>query len=278
MAADLHIHTTASDGSLSPAEVVEAALRAGLRAIAITDHDSVSGLGEAQSRAVGRLRVIPGVEINTDAKVDGDWVEVHILGYLIDPTAPMFEEELQQLRVLRFERARRIVERLNALNLPVSFARVVEIAGTGPIGRPHVAQAMVEAGLVGSVLQAFQLYLGVGRPAYVERYKLSPEDAIRLIHAAGGVAVLAHPGLIGDDSLIPALVAAGLDGLEVHYPEHGRHEVRRYAGLARRFGLVATGGSDAHGPDFPGRAPIGAVRVPDGVIDELAARRMAGCR
>ncbi|MHB8757118.1 MAG: PHP domain-containing protein, partial [Bacillota bacterium] len=137
-------------------------------------------------------------------------------------------------------------------------------------------QAMVDAGLVGSVLEAFRLYLGLGRPAYVERYKLSPEEAVRLVHSSGGAAVLAHPGLVGDDSIIAPLAAAGLDGLEARYPEHGRREARRYAAMARRYGLVVTGGSDAHGPGFPGRASIGEVRVPDRVIDELAARRPAG--
>ncbi len=275
MAVDLHLHTTASDGTLSPAETVEAAIRAGLTGIGITDHDTVAGVAEAKASAAGRIRVVPGVEINTEAQVDEEWREVHVLGYLVDVASPALQDELQRLRVARLERARRIVDKLATLNLAVSFARVREIAGGGPLGRPHIAQAMVEAGLAGSVLQAFQLYLGLGKPAYVERYKLSPEDAVRLIHAAGGVAVLAHPGLIGDDAIIAPLVAVGLDGLEARYPEHGRREAKRYAALARRHELVVTGGSDAHGPGFPGRATIGAVRVPDKVIEELAVRRPA---
>lgn len=275
MAADLHLHTTASDGTLSPAETVEAAIRAGLTGIAITDHDTVAGVAEAVRSAQGRLRVVPGVEINTDAQVDGRWREVHVLGYLLDPASPALDAELQTLRVARYERAQRIVERLAQLHLPVSFASVQRFAGGGPLGRPHIAQAMMEAGLVASVPEAFRLYLGLGRPAYVERYKLSPEEAVRLIHGAGGVAVLAHPGLIGDDSIIPPLIAAGLDGLEARYPEHGRREAKRYAAMARRYDLVVTGGSDAHGPGFPGRAAIGEVRVPDKVIDQLAARRTA---
>ncbi|MHB8945107.1 MAG: PHP domain-containing protein [Bacillota bacterium] len=276
MAVDLHIHTTASDGTLSPTQAVEAALRAGLTGIAITDHDTVSGVAEAVEVAGGRLRVVPGVEINTDAQVDGRWREVHILGYLLDPASPALDRELQRLRVARYDRAQRIVERLAQLRLPISFAKVREFAGGSPLGRPHIAQAMVDAGLVGSVLEAFRLYLGLGRPAYVERYKLSPEEAVRLVHSSGGAAVLAHPGLVGDDSIIAPLAAAGLDGLEARYPEHGRREARRYAAMARRYGLVVTGGSDAHGPGFPGRASIGEVRVPDKVIDELAARRPAG--
>ncbi|HEY3315816.1 MAG TPA: PHP domain-containing protein [Bacillota bacterium] len=276
MPADLHVHTTASDGTLTPSEAVRAAVAAGLTAIGVTDHDTTAGLPEATQAARasgGGLRVVPGVEVNTDTTIADRTREVHVLGYLFDPSSPALEAELQRLRTARYERARLILDRLVRLNLPVSFTRVREIAGGGPLGRPHIAQVLVEAGYAGSVREAFRLYLGIGKPAYVERYKLSPEEAVRLIRAAGGVAVLAHPGLIGDDSIIPPLVAAGLAGLEARYPEHSRSQTRRYVAMARRYGLVVTGGSDAHGPGFPGRAPIGGVRVGDEVIKELEDRR-----
>lgn len=276
MAADLHVHTTASDGTLTPAEAVRAAITAGLTAVAITDHDTTAGLApaaEAARAAEQPIRVVPGVEVNTDAVIDGRTREVHVLGYLFDPSSPSLEAELQRLRLARYERAKQILKKLERLKLPVSFARVEEIAAGGPLGRPHIAQALVEAGYAGSVLEAFRLYLGIGKPAYVERYKLTPEEAVRLIRAAGGAAVLAHPRLIGEESIIAPLVAAGLAGIEARYPEHSRGQTRRYSALARRYGLVVTGGSDAHGPGFPEREAIGGVRVDDAVIDELEARR-----
>ncbi|GAW91533.1 PHP domain-containing protein [Calderihabitans maritimus] len=241
---DLHVHTTASDGTMTPTEVVEEALKLGLRGIAITDHDTTEGIEEACQAASGKsLLVIPGVEISTE------WQEreVHLLGYWIDFKQEWFQAQLRVIREGRERRIKAMVQKLNSLGYPVSYSRVEELAGEGSIGRPHVAQALVEKGYVADIGEAFEIFIGKGRPAYVPRMKLEPQEAVRLIIRAGGVPVLAHPGLIGDDALIPPLLEAGLRGLEASYPEHSPETESHYRELAAKYGLIATGGSDFHG-------------------------------
>lgn len=269
--ADLHTHTTASDGLLSPSELVERAMNVGLAAIAITDHDTVVGATEAQSLTSPNLRVVVGVELSCSI----DDVDVHMLGYGFDIANSGLHALLAERADERRTRAAAIVERLASLGVVISLDRVAEIAGDGTIGRPHIARALVEAGSVSTVGEAFDRFLGTGRPGYVERPVLSPDRAIRVIHEAAGSAVLAHPLYSpGYADFLPGLVAAGLDGIEVIYPDHVAEIRRSLSGLATRFDLVETGGTDFHG-DFgrTGKA-LGETAVSVRVIDALAARAL----
>ena len=269
MRVDLHTHTTASDGLLPPATLVEEAARLGVGILAITDHDTTDGLEEALEAgyALG-VEVIPGVEINTD--VQG--AEIHVLGYYIDYTRDWFQDALRHLRESRLDRAARMVARLATLGIQLDLQRVLALAHGGSIGRPHIARAMVEAGYISSPEEAFRLYIGRGGPAYVERERFPPEDAVRMILRAGGVPVLAHPGLSTRDGLVPDLIAAGLMGIEVYYPEHSPAQVQHYLHLARKFGLLTTGGTDYHGGDIAPRVQIGSVEVPLEVVEALKQR------
>jgi predicted metal-dependent phosphoesterase TrpH len=264
---DLHLHSTASDGRYTPTELIRLALAKGLQVIALTDHDTTEGTKEALNAARGTgLTVIPGVEISTD--VPGNY-ELHILGYHIDHRHTGLQERLQKLRRSRLDRARQTLERLAQTGCPVSWEHLVTLAGGGVIGRPHIAQALVDAHYVDSVESAFRLYIGRGAPAYIERLKLSPQDAIWMILEAGGVPVLAHPSQIVEH--IPALVRAGLVGLEVYYPGYIEAEQRFLANLARKHKLIATGGSDFHGPGITAAADLGIVDVPWSAVEQLQA-------
>ena len=267
---DLHIHSSASDGSLTPTEVVHLALRQGMEVIALTDHDTTDGIGEAQQAAAGSpLKVIPGLEINTEGP-DGD---IHVLGYYINPNHEPLQERLRILREARLVRARKMIERLAELGMPLEWERVLEIAGEDPaIGRPHIARALAEAGYVATAREAFDRYIGNDGPAYVPRLRMRPEEAIAVIHQAGGVAVLAHPDHHPILKRLPDLVEAGLDGLEVYYPEHTPQDVARLGTLAARYGLLMTGGSDFHGPGLGKDAPMGSVTLPAGLVSRLTAR------
>ncbi len=270
---DLHCHTTASDGALTPTQLVARAARLALRVIAVTDHDSTEGVAEAL--AAGQrfgVEVIPGVEINTD--VPG--TEVHVLGYFINHADPALCSELTRLCDGRIGRARRMAEKLAEMGAPVRFERILEIAGEGAVGRPHVAQALLEAGHVVSFEQAFDKYIGRNSPAYVERLKFTPAEACALIRRAGGLPVLAHPvffdryGAIKApfdlDAMLPELIGAGLIGLEVYYPGYDAVTVAYLMAVARRYRLLHTGGTDFHGvranePDLGGvYVPMKAVR------------------
>ena len=266
--ADLHIHTTASDGVWTPTQVVEEAARIGLSAVAMADHDTVGGVEEAV--AAGErygVKVVPAVELNTDVGP----VEVHILGYFIDWRSDKLREQLAELRKARLERGRRMVEKLRSLGVPVTLERVLEIAGSGSVGRPHVAQAICETGAVGSINAAFGRYLVRGAPAFVERTKMTPHDAVSIIVDSGGVACFAHPGKTNRDEMIPGLIKSGLRAIEVYYADQSPDITRHYESLARRFGLIATGGSDAHGFDPESGSSIGAVTVDESVVEELLA-------
>ena len=266
---DLHIHTSASDGRFAPEEIVRRAAEAGLSVIAITDHDNVDGIAPALRAAAAfpQLRVMPGVEISTDIP-DG---EVHVLGYCLDYTGRELLEALKRMRSSRVTRARKMVARLAELGLPVDWERVLEFAGEGSIGRPHIARALLENGHVGSLAEAFDGYIGRNAPAYVERDKMTPTEAVELILAAGGLPVMAHPMTVPDpEAMIGELQAAGLLGIEVYYAGHSAATVQRLAALAARTGLIPTGGSDYHGLDAA-ETPFGQVAVPPESVERLLA-------
>lgn len=274
MRIDLHTHTTASDGLLSPDAVVQLARDGGVTVLAVADHDTTAAVDAAV--AAGKrlgVEVIPAVEINTDV----DEAEVHVLGYYIDHTAPWFQEFLTQLRDGRENRAAKMVGKLNALGIPVDYARVRALA-EGAVGRPHVARALVEVGAVRTTDEAFQKYIGRTGPAYVERMKVTPEDAVRVIVRAGGIAVLAHPGWGVRDEWIPPLVEAGLEGVEAYYPDHTPAMTAHFMELAERYHLLVTGGTDFHGGDLATRVAIGSQYVPPEVVERLKARHAEKAR
>ncbi|OAT86701.1 PHP domain-containing protein [Desulfotomaculum copahuensis] len=271
MAADLHVHTTASDGTGTPAQVVAMAKGLGLDALAITDHDTVAGVvpALAAGRELGQV-VLPGVELGT--RYGGR--EIHMLGYLIDVNDGPLLSTLEMFRHDREQRLEKMLARLAGLGFPLTREQVAAEVRGGAVGRPHVARALVKTGAVSSLEEAFDLYLGDGRPAYVPRLKYTPEAAIGLIRHAGGVAVLAHPGLSRCDELIPGLVRAGLQGLEVYHPEHDAAATERYRMLCRRCRLVGTGGSDFHGLDHRKHGRLAAATAPGEVVREL--KELAG--
>ncbi len=275
MRVDLHMHSTASDGVYTPTEVVQIALTNQMDIIALTDHDNVNGLAEARQAAAEKLEVLPGVELSTEE----DQKDRHLLGYLFDPDNEPFLTMLVELRNARVSRADRIVQKLAALGVNVSLERVYALAGAGSVGRPHIARAMLEQGYVSSLQEAFDKYLEDGGPAFVPHYRLAPADAIQLLHQAGGIAVLAHPGRLDGDyhQILESLVPVGLDGIEVYYPDHTPEIVRDLRQLAAQHNLVMTVGSDFHRREGDGSARIGTVKVPPdvdivGPLRERAAR------
>lgn len=254
---DLHAHSTASDGSRAPADVIREAKRIGLAAIALTDHDTVAGIPEAVATAeeLG-VRVVPGVELSA---VEGD-VETHILGLHLSDTREL-EAKLIALREMRRTRAERMVQRLNELGVRIEFVAVLEQAAGGAIGRPHVARAMIAEGWAVDFRDAFDRYLGNGRPAYVTKERLAVSEATALIHRAGGLAILAHPSHSGTRERIAAFVEQGMDGVEVRHPSHSAEDTARLAALVEHFSLVPSGGSDWHG-SADGPRTLGMMRVP----------------
>jgi 3',5'-nucleoside bisphosphate phosphatase len=271
---DLHTHSLRSDGAYSPGDLVRMAAARGVTVQALSDHDTLAGVAEAV--AAGEqlgVRVIPSTELNTES----EWGDVHVLGYFLDPADSALEERLRWLRENRGRRIELMVERLNALGYPVLLARVVEIAQGGALGRPHLAQALYEAGHVPSYDAAFRTLLSKDSPAYVTRVGLTPLEAVRLVRAHGGVPSLAHPGTVAVDleTAMPDLVEAGLAGVECYYGSHPVEATVRYLAFAKRFGLIPTGGSDFHGRGEHG-APLGGTRVPPGTVEALEARRARG--
>ena len=264
---DLHAHTTASDGALSPAAMVGAAHRIGLAALALTDHDSVDGLAEAQSaaRSLG-VRIVPGVELSAYEGAR----EIHILGLHLSSISDI-ERHLTTLRLARRTRAERIVERLASLGVPVKLERVLGIAGTGAIGRPHIAQALMEAGHVKDRREAFDRFLGAGRPAFFSKHRLTIAQAVDIIHEGGGLAVLAHPGPQGTRERVQQFVSMGGDGVEVRHPGHTAEDMARLTALVEHFRLVPSGGSDCHGATEGTRA-LGSMNVPLEWLERQEAR------
>lgn len=266
---DLHSHTTASDGTLAPRALVAKAAEHGVTVLAVTDHDSTDGLAEAMDEARSRgMTIVPGLEINCD--VEG--AEIHVLGYFVDHEAAWFQEFLRGQRAERRARVTRICDRLAALGMPIDPAEVLALVKEGSAGRPHVAQVMVNHGYVKSVREAFDRWLKSGGPANVPRRRLTPVEAVQVIRRAHGVPVMAHPGLAKRDALIPELVRAGLMGIETYYAEHSAAQTQRYLAICREHGLVATGGSDYHGPQTGRTNPPGSPRVPPAAWEGLRAK------
>jgi predicted metal-dependent phosphoesterase TrpH len=267
---DLHVHSTASDGKLRPSEVVLLAAQVGVKTLALTDHDTTDGVAEAQrtGRETG-IEVIAGVEINSE----GEHGDAHILGLLIDPAEPTLREQLEAIRDARVGRAKGMLKKLAAMGMPVEWARIRAIAGDAvSIARPHIARAMVEAGHVATVQEAFDRYIDNDGPAYVNRLRLTMSEAIGVIHGAGGLAVLAHPAHSGLVHLIPQLVDAGLDGVEVYYPTHTPEQQAELLAIAAHYDLVVTGGSDFHTLDDSVHGRLGCVDVPPDVVANLKSR------
>lgn len=267
---DLHIHTTASDGKFTPAEIVRKAREAGLIYIAICDHDSIEGVGPAQEAASKNpgITVIGGVEVNTDIPAG----ELHLLGYFYDRNNIELKQTLVKLRESRIERAQKMINKLRKMGIKIDFVRVQELAGNGSIGRPHIAQAMLEKGYINSFREAFMNYINRGGPAYVERDKVTPAEAIQLILRSGGLPVLAHPLTFDNfEAIIAELKPAGLVGMEVYYNNYSSEQIKNLLRIAVKFSLIPTGGSDYHGLDSMNEAPLGTVEVPLESAERLIA-------
>jgi len=269
---DLHIHTTASDGLYSPEEVVRMAKKTGLRAIAITDHDTVGGVAQAAAAAANLgMELVPGIEISTLANGQ----DIHVLGYFVDTEQEWFLQRLQSLRNTREERNRKIIEKLNELGIAITWeelqAKKRGAISEKNVGRPHIAEILVDKGVVRSMDEAFDRYLGKDGAAYVTTKRITPFEAIDLIKEAGGVPVLAHPGLYENDALVEEIIAHGLAGLEVYHPDHDEECTERYLEMAERHGLIVTAGSDFHGERHGSmfHAPIGTKTVAYEQVERL---------
>jgi predicted metal-dependent phosphoesterase TrpH len=270
---DLHLHTTCSDGTLSPETLVAEAARVGITVLAVTDHDTVAGLPEAEAAAAARgLRLVPGIEITT---VNGS-ADVHLLAYFVDRASPRLAALLARLRDERLARGAEMVDRLRAAGAPIGDAALADAAASSrSIGRPQIARALVAAGHAASVDDAFERFLSPGRAAYVPHRGPSPADAIATVTAAGGLASLAHPGLLQHDDWIPGLAADGLSALEAYHSSHDAQTCGRYVRLASSLGLLVTGGSDYHGPGMRRSEFFGVAGLPQDDFARLDALRTA---
>ena len=267
--ADLHLHTTFSDGALSPSELIERARQAGLTTISITDHDHTGAIDEATALAARNgIVVIPGVELST---IVGE-ADVHILGYFINPRDTRLQEYLGIFRSERRRRAERIVGKLNGMHVPLTISAVLRRAGPGSVGRPHIATALVEEGLIGTYQEAFSKYIGLGKPAYEKKYLISPRAAIELIAAAGGLSFLAHPSTFIDEGVLQQLIDAGIDGIEVVHPSHSPDLVAHYRGIVSEYFLLASGGSDFHGGKRNDREALGKYFISTGEVEMMRRR------
>lgn len=269
---DLHTHTYFSDGMLSPADLLDAAARVGLSAIAICDHDTTEAFTLLDERCIahGGIEVVPGIELSAEH----ERTEVHMLGYYVDTENRLLQERLRQLRRNRIERVYRIIEKLKELGVALSPESVFSAASEGgTIGRMHIARAMVREGIVADIGAAFQRYIGDYAPAYVLGFRFSPVEAIQLIKDTGGIPVLAHPYLIRNDELVFALIKAGLMGLEVFYPEHSQSQTNFYRRLAEEHQLIMTGGSDYHGSAKPS-VDLNCMKVPYDCLQRLKEARV----
>jgi predicted metal-dependent phosphoesterase TrpH len=266
--ADLHLHTNFSDGTFSPEELVLHAQKGGLACIALTDHDSVEGCVRAAIAAANvRMEFISGTELTAEHED----TEVHILGYFLDTQNEKLLAEISKFQSVRQNRIHEMVARINELGVPLETKSVFALANCKSPGRPHVARAMVKAGLVSNLDEAFERFLKKGRPAWVPKSKISALEAIELIHQAGGIAVMAHPGLNRTDEIIPDLVKAGLDGIECFHTKHSTAMSERYLEIADKYHLLVTGGSDCHGFS-KGKPLIGTVKLPYSAIEKMKAK------
>ena len=276
---DLHLHTTASDGVMTPTEIVKYAKAKGLRAIAITDHDTIEGLEEGLAEA-GKidLEVIPGIEISAEHSSGS----MHLLGYFIDIYHPLFHERLGYLQKARGERNPKMVEKLNQLGIEITYEEVLKASGGGQVGRPHFAQVLMEKKYVRNFQEAFERFLKKGAPAYVDKLRFTPKEALHFINEAKGVAVLGHPNTLGMngyselENLLLKLIGNGLRGIEVYYPEHSPLEIAQYKNLAERYGLLMTGGTDYHGIEKNGLdigVGKGDMKLPYSIVENLKAAR-----
>ncbi len=266
--ADLHIHTKYSDGAFSPKEIVRKAYRKGIEVIGITDHDSIDGIKEAQEEAKKfNIEVIPGVELSTDV----DNTEVHLLGYLFDLESKELEKYLKFFKEERYFRAKLIVQKLNNLGLSISMDEVEKIAGKSPIGRPHIAIAMVKLGLVGNYYEAFWKYLKNDGPAFEKKIHISPISAIKIINDHGGLAFVAHPGNM-KEKLLFDLIEAGIDGIEVVHPSHTLKMQKFYEKITEQYCLLKSGGSDFHGGEKEDENNFGKFTVPLSFVNEIKSR------
>ena len=271
---DLHLHTLASDGRLTPTELIQMVVKNGLKTISVTDHDSTEGLAEAYEAAkeFPDLRIIPGIEMSAD--IPGD--EVHVLGYFLDYHDEEFQAKLTEFRMGRVGRAQVMVEKLDAIGKPVEWERVMHFAGDGTVGRPHIALAMVEAGYFKEPKEAFEEYLGNDGLAYYDRPKLAPAAGVEMIKKVGGVPVLAHPTFMNDlEAGIANLKKVGLMGMEVYYAQYDDDTVRHLARLAKEYDLIPCGGSDYHGMGNSGEPLPGTLGPPEetiALLEEAAAK------
>ena len=243
--ADLHVHTTFSDGIYTPEEIVQFAKNKNLKAIAISDHDAFGGIEPAIKAANDFLQIIPAVELSTEFRN----LDIHILGYFIDYKKSKLLDEVIRFRQVRDHRAEKIVKNLKNMGINIDYARVKDIAGDGAVGRPHIATALLEKGYINNHAEAFERFLNYKSPAYVPKFKIHPIEAFVMIIEAGGIPVLAHPGTNHNDYLISEFVKNGLMGIEVYHPNHSPKDIERYKEIALHYGLLMTGGTDFHGRD-----------------------------
>lgn len=258
MFTDLHLHTNFSDGTYTPEELAREARRFGLAAVALTDHDTVEGCPRmAVACAALGIEFVPGSELT--AEMNG--VELHLIGYFLDITHPRLLREMEKFQTVRQDRIREMVARLRGLNLPIDEQAVFALANCKAPGRPHVARALIQAKVCATLDEAFERFLKRNRPAWVPKFKISAPDAIHLVHEAGGLAVLAHPGISRSDDVLEDLVAAGLDGIECYHTKHSPATAEHYISVAEKHRLLITGGSDCHGMN-KGKPLIGSIRLP----------------
>lgn len=263
--ADLHVHTTQSDGSFTPEQLIKESLKRKLSAIAIVDHDTVGAIPEALALAQGKdLEIIAGIELTAQQ----DNQEIHILGYFLNYQDQVLLEKLKLVQENRIERVHKIIENLGKIGVKLNAETVFGISGAGTVGRMHIAKALVKEKRVHSIAEAFSKYIGDRSPAYVLGFRLSPQQAIKIIKDAGGVAVLAHPYILHNDALILELTNYGLAGIEVYYPEHSQSMVNFYLDLAQKLNLLVTGGSDFHGSAKP-EIKLGMMKVPFELVEKL---------
>ena len=265
MFADLHLHTYFSDGTYGPEELVGLAVKHGLKAVALTDHDTMEGCERAAAACADHgLEFVPASELTAEL---GD-VELHLIGYFLDASNEKLRTELARFQKVRQQRIHEMAARLQSIGIPLQADAVFSLANCRAPGRPHVARALVQQKLVGTLDEAFERFLKKGKPAWVPKFKMSALQAIELIHQAGGLAVMAHPGLNRTDDIIPALVRAGLDGIECFHTKHSTHATEHYLQIAERHNVLVTGGSDCHGIS-KGKPLIGTMRIPYVYVERL---------